>query len=379
MNEQFISRLLYRAEGEALDFKQTQYPFEKTHEEAKRSEILKDILAFANGWRTEEACILLGVIEGQTQVSKVVGVSHHLSDSNLQQFINSKINRPIRFSYQPLDYKGLKVGAILIPVQKRPFYAIKDYGIVKKDVVYVRRGSSCAEADMDEVAQMGKEELHKEQTPNLEMQFADISSRNSLGTNLNCKCRLLEISSDVQIYLDKKARRGYDWEEVMRTDDPLYHHNLVKYLIEKEPLHAIGFTIQNLSGVLGKNVRIEICGPNEDHLLILDETSYPTRPENTRLKIPNVFSPISQPCIELKTHSQRWTLVAKMGDIQPRATSWSDDCFYIGATRTSEFELEAKIFADNLANPITIPIRLSFEIYQGKLVPDDLTTELERE
>jgi hypothetical protein len=60
VSSQFIETLLYQSEGTALDFKLKQYPFNGATDEEK-SELLKDILAFANSWRREEAFIVVGV------------------------------------------------------------------------------------------------------------------------------------------------------------------------------------------------------------------------------------------------------------------------------------------------------------------------------
>ena len=51
-----IESLLHQNEGTALDFKKEQYPFQRATDEQK-SELLKDILAFANSWRQDDAYI----------------------------------------------------------------------------------------------------------------------------------------------------------------------------------------------------------------------------------------------------------------------------------------------------------------------------------
>jgi len=57
-----IEELLYEEESSTLDFKQEQYKFIRANDYQK-SELLKDILAFANAWRREDAYILIGVEE----------------------------------------------------------------------------------------------------------------------------------------------------------------------------------------------------------------------------------------------------------------------------------------------------------------------------
>ncbi len=60
-----IESLLYQSEGTALDFKRDQYPFSDATDDQK-SELLKDILAFANSFRQTDAYIVIGVKEGVT-------------------------------------------------------------------------------------------------------------------------------------------------------------------------------------------------------------------------------------------------------------------------------------------------------------------------
>ena len=149
-----LDSLLYGEEGVDLDFKRDQYKFSKASDEEK-GELLKDILAFANSWRRSDAFILIGVKEIKGGRSELVGIEEKLDDAQIQQFVNSKTQKPITFSYRNLDFEEKCVGVIQIPIQNRPFYLKKDYGRLKKDTVYIKRGSSTDVAKLDEVAKMG--------------------------------------------------------------------------------------------------------------------------------------------------------------------------------------------------------------------------------
>jgi hypothetical protein len=155
MDATTIQKLLYRGESEILDFKSEQYRFEKASDEEK-SGLLKDIMAFANAWRDSEAYILIGVEEVRGGHSIIRGINKHLADHELQQFINSKVQRPIKFSYEGISINGLQVGVISIPLQNRPFFAKNKFGNVEAGRVYLRRGSSTDIATPDEIAEMGK-------------------------------------------------------------------------------------------------------------------------------------------------------------------------------------------------------------------------------
>jgi hypothetical protein len=146
--------LLYRGESETLDFKRDQYPW-MNQKDADRVELLKDIVAFSNAWRTEEAYIITGVQEQPGMKGTIFGVTYHLPDHDVQQFVNAKTQRAIQFNYESITYEGKQCGIIRIPVQQRPFYLKSRFCSLDSGKVYLRRGSSTAVADPDEVAKMG--------------------------------------------------------------------------------------------------------------------------------------------------------------------------------------------------------------------------------
>jgi predicted HTH transcriptional regulator len=154
MDPKLVNELLHEDENSALDFKRDQYAFDGADDGAK-SELLKDILAFANAWRRTDAYILIGVEDVKGGRSKPVGVVAHHDDAKLQQFVNSKTNRPIAFAYEAATIDSVQVGIIRIELQERPFFLKKDYGKLKAGAVYLRRGSSTDMADPAEVHRMG--------------------------------------------------------------------------------------------------------------------------------------------------------------------------------------------------------------------------------
>src|SRR2546427_10088144 len=111
MNDVLFERLLYEEESPTLDFKREQYRFAKASYDEK-SELLKDILGFANAWRRSEAYILIGVEDVRGGRSNVLGLpaGGHLDDHSLQQFVNNLTNRPIRFQYEAFGFEGKQVG-----------------------------------------------------------------------------------------------------------------------------------------------------------------------------------------------------------------------------------------------------------------------------
>lgn len=155
MNATLMEELLNEDESSTLDFKRDQYLFDKTTDDLQKGKLLKDILAFANSWRRTDAYILIGVEDVKGGRSNVVGVTWHFDDANLQQFVNSKTNRPVTFAYKVFPYEGMKIGIIHIPLQDRPIYLTKDFGGLRKSEVYIRRNSSTDIATPDEIIKIG--------------------------------------------------------------------------------------------------------------------------------------------------------------------------------------------------------------------------------
>jgi len=154
-----IEKLLYEEESSTLDFKEEQYPFIGEENKHKKSELLKDILAFANAWRHSDAYILIGVREMKGSKNEVVGIEQDIDDASLQEFINQKTNKPINFEYKTKNINEKHIAYIKIPVQDRPFFIKKEYGKVKENTVYLRRGSSTAIADPTEISEMGESKV----------------------------------------------------------------------------------------------------------------------------------------------------------------------------------------------------------------------------
>jgi hypothetical protein len=180
MNSETLEKLLHECECIYLDFKRDQYPFIGSDDHTK-SELLKDILALANAEKPGAGYILIGVEENRGARARVQGVTAHLNDHELQQFVSAKINRPLTFSYEVVACDGVSIGIIHIPVQDRCFYLKRDYGKLRANLAYYRLGSSTREASPDELLRWGKAAAVTNAQPRLELQFAHIRRPTVVG------------------------------------------------------------------------------------------------------------------------------------------------------------------------------------------------------
>jgi len=355
-----IDILSYGEEGVDLDFKCEQYKFTKASDKEK-GELLKDILAFANSWRRTDAFILIGIKEVKGGKSEVVGIVEKLDDAQIQQFVNSKVQKPITFSYHNLNFENKHIGVIHIPIQKRPFYLKKDFGNLKKETVYIKRGSSTDVAKLDEISKMGVNALVSDEGhPVLEIYFADKENRNILPDTLLVSSLILNTprQKDIPDYKgnEKKHYLGYSFDFERVNSD--YYRELVTYTFLDRLFTPINFAIKNTGSSVANDVRVRIKIQDPKNIIkALDENDIPKIPKssysnlhNLNYKVQGIGTP-HDPTV--KRISNYWFIETGVEKVQPQSIAWIENCLYIGAMETIEFCIESSIFSDNLPEPTT--------------------------
>jgi Schlafen, AlbA_2 len=164
--------LLHRSESETLDFKRELPPFSKASDDAK-AELLKDIVSMANAWKDSDAYIIIGVEEENGRAKKICGADSTIKDADVQQFVNSNTTHPVSFRVVETQHEEVSLTVIQIDkMQKRPICIKKDMGKLKANVVYIRHGSSTAEASADEIAEMGRRDGNEQKSERINHYWA---------------------------------------------------------------------------------------------------------------------------------------------------------------------------------------------------------------
>lgn len=370
MDPTLIETLLNMSESDVLDFKREQYLFANATDDQK-SEIVKDIVAFANAWKTTDAYILLGVDENHGGRGLVTGVQGHINDADLQQLVNSKTNRPVSFGYIPVTVDGLPVGIIRVAAkQDRPIFLKKPFGKLKANTVYIRRGSSTAEAGLDEVARMGSSASLAVE-PQVEVQLADPPTRNLLGVSTTIRSRVLEkpppmppmpeiydasaVAAVSKLAVAWRASKIRPLSEMMFRPDP---EKVIAYRKEVALLTGIGFSVRNAGTLLVRGLRIVLAVPKLDGLRVMEE-----RPEEPTGLVARIYEPSNIAAVDL---ADTWEVTAAIGSVQPGATAFSD-AFWIGSEVERELRLVARVYGDNIPRPADVPIMIKIEVEKGWL------------
>jgi hypothetical protein len=380
-----IDILLYGEEGVDLDFKRDQYKFTKASDEEK-GELLKDILAFANSWRRSDAFILIGVKEVKGGKSEVIGTTEKLDDAQIQQFVNSKVQKPITFSYRNLDFKKMHIGVIHIPIQNRPFYLKKDFGNLKKETVYIKRGSSTDVAKLDEISKMGAATfLSEDRYPVLEIYFADKKNREILPNTLSTFSLVLKTArqKDIPDYKGNQRRPAWGYSFDLEHTNSEYYRELTKFTTLHRLISPVNFAIKNSGATVANDVRVEIKIQDPKNIMkALDEYDMPKVPKPSYSPLHDINYRVqgigTSHDLTVKRVSNYWLIETGVEKVQPQSTAWIESCLYIGALETVEFCIETSIYSDNLPEPTTKKLLIKIES-EVKDAPLDVIKELESE
>ena len=370
MDLELLEQLLHEPESQSLDFKQAQYRFERASE-LDKSELLKDVLAFANSWRRTPAYVLIGVREVKGGRSQVIGITDHIEDASLQQFVNSKTQRRVELSYEVVRVEGVEIGVIEIPIQDRPVYAENDYGKVKARVVYFRAGSSTGEATPEEIVRMGAQQS-LEATPNLVLSWADVGERRPLSSPYLANRFLLEPRLPANTF-DSAARPLSVMDRVTFAANDNYSQELIEYCFQQALYVPLGLALTNESRSAARRVRFVGSIPASDvdmareYLDPLPQREYDTVFSPPHLMLPNGDEVEPQ----VQRFRDRWEISVDFGDIRPRETVFTHSPIWLAAADSSVVELRGDLFADNLPEPIQCSLEVRFRVEQRRMERDD--------
>lgn len=380
--DELIECLLHESESNSLDFKSEQYRFVGANDNDK-SELMKDILAFANSWRRDDAYILIGVKEERGDRHSVIGISSQLEDAHLQQFINSKSQRPIEFSYMSTEFEGKPIGIIHIPVQReRPFYLRENYGKLEKEKVYVRRGSSTAIATPDEIAKMGSQRNTRSITLDQLAAFLVQGNYDEVITK-EVSCNVVNVTIPKNEELpDCGGHSSFSSLNCFQRDNKEYYRQLAQYIRVVNAVRKFKLAIKNDGTGPASAVKVIIeIDDSENNSIACCADDFPDTPDEKEFAIgvPTIRHPLDEPDIVCKATPSGWQLTFYFGKIHAKDQAVTKDSFYLGSYVSQTIRLKVKMFTDDFSEPREEELRVAFVVTDRILSAGDLTICPKRE
>lgn len=378
-----ISDLIeFENENSILDFKAIQYKREMYES------FLKDIMSLANSISKDDRFIITGVKHMTNGSRNLLGILEtFIDDATYQQLVDSNIEPHINFSYFPYNYDGKIFGVFHIKDCDNPPYMMKkDYGNLKIGDSYIRKGSSQKRLTRKDIDNhyliLKKNDISKDIQISLSDQeiINEIKierSETDLPSKINKK-RIEEIIKQKERELrddpypfyrlfqpPSSNLYGTSYENrdlaTLRTNleniEKTYEEKDQYYLNEKSA-NKLNIFIHNNSTEFLEEASIEISIPhNSDRYFIRD--SIFREPYSTHPLIP--FTPrsatweeLNYPSVEIKRDSYK--IYEEIGNIKHKlpleALKVPLRLVIIDSTNEFEIEIDVKIFARNIENPI---------------------------
>ena len=340
-----IQQLCLEGESNHLDYKRDQYPFVGAAD-CDKAELLKDILALANAFRTEIAYVLIGVAQTSDGSGNIVGIdpTDFIDDAKLQQFVNCKTNRAINFSSYSIPCLIKKIIQVIeIPVQyQRPFHLKTRFISIGEHDVPIRIGSSTRNATLDEISRMGV--VLQGSAPTLEISL--IVPENTIDViDINAS----DISFDKGIPLDvENSSPLFSIRDPLRT--PISLSQKANWLKEIFRTVRIDIALENTSSIAAEQVIVETLIAQCANRCITEVESFPVKPsEFPYHHIPLGIRPIFEKLL------------------RPGQCDNQYQSLYVKVNGTGDFTLEVTVLGKNF-----VPVKKSFHLnvkYEPLVLP----------
>jgi hypothetical protein len=355
MDEEIHLLCLKGEEGQNLEFKRGQYPL---NSDTEKSEILKDIIGFANSRCNKDSYILIGVKERQGEDNNIIGIeiNDHLQDHNLQQIINSKLNRPINFSYRATTYKGKQIGILSIDrKQDFPIFLKKDFGKLQKYYCYIRRGTST-----DITNPLSPDDIVL--SNQAELKFGFYNEDSGLSDDITSKSTFLDIQIEKSPSLSTNDSPFL--VPLIRNDgqNENYDEELSDFLFKWHSRNPIQFAIQNLGRVNAEKIEIEFNFDTDSLIKFFSSSDMPDKPEELINPL-NHISKInydSNSDFSIIKNDRSTKVIFQCRYLQPGRT-YIFDTIYLLAQKSEQVILDGEIFAANLNAPHAFKLKFNLE------------------
>lgn len=359
ISDEDLEQLRYKGESSDLDFKQAQYPFAGANDYQK-SELLKDIMAMANAYRSGPGYILIGFKDLTPHPAEVVGISasDHIDDAALQQFVRSKIDPLLEFHYEERLFDGKHIAIITIPKQARPFAPKQDFGKLKKNVSLVRRGSSTDEASMSEMAKMTLADAGSSKTARVDLRI-DTEENSPLPARLTLSFlkfgKLPDYEEDNWIDMGNGVRMPMASTRLVNRD---YYREGADYYATMNRLILVRLSLANQSDFALGEVKLELMclAPHGESIDMRRSDDLPNEPKSgdhlyTGAGFRNMVEQLRE-TVSVDERASEPVCHAILGTLRPGETGRAETDIALLPSGPGSYTLRVRILAKEIATPI---------------------------
>ncbi len=339
-----------------MDFKKAQYKF-RSATDFEKSELLKDILAMAmaNAWSAEDRYIVIGIEEGKTKPNIYHGIKEHIDDSRVQQFVNAKTSRVYLFEWRSCTYKGKDYAVIRISVQERPVFLLKDFGKLKANNVYVRRGTSTAIANPDEIKEMAIPQTVS--APSLQVCYCKEGSELMYLDELDVEGKRLVVTDDVPDHKEYTGLYGVNY--MLDSVNKDFYRDYIGYANFLASYYPIRLAVRNVVDIEARNVKVEILISKA--IDVVHEDMAPSLPSKRKPLIESAFSPI-RTGYTIKEFPDQHLLSNEFDCIHAKLNITLEGKFFCSVEDECDTPWEVVVYYDGASEPIVAELSVRMKV-----------------
>ncbi len=161
-----------------------------------------------------------------------------------------------------------------------------------------------------------------------------------------------------------------------------YYRQVVTYFMQRSFLRPIRFWLKNVGGVGARDVYLDLSVKAEGgEIVVLPALQmpsvYPSRELAFGFGLPMGAPHASGPTEVFQAASHSWRTHLELRALQPQRELSPEPHFLIGALEDSTVTVDARIFADTLAKPMTSSVEIVFKSKLVEIASDALLAEIE--
>ncbi len=175
IDKALFQELLKFSELSKLDFKSEPYRFDTDN---LTSKFIKDIIALTNTNPPDRpGYILIGIKDLPEEGRRErIGVMSHPDDATLQQIVRDKVAIPPNFIYVSFTEDNKIFGVIRVMPMRSLCQTTKDFGVLRKNVIYTRKGTRNSEASAEDLHELVEARLSAFTMPQIVAEAEEIDA-----------------------------------------------------------------------------------------------------------------------------------------------------------------------------------------------------------
>lgn len=247
-----------------LDFKSEEY-----HTENK-SELIKDVLAFANASYAAERFIIIGVSKDHTGI-KITPVEKPEDSAAIQQYIHDNITPELNVHYASYNYDGKNLMVLTIwDTNNQPYYTKKTIyrggkPYIKENDLWIRKGSRNAFGVRDDLEKIFKRRYVQQGLEGMiDLTFPNGDHELEIECIRNIKYPSLENKQEIQKQISEK-------EELLKNDPKTYQARYSGYYAG---MGLLSYSAMDLQTLYDRLKTVEMNFSNEDKHYLNETRAY---------------------------------------------------------------------------------------------------------